>query len=287
MEFTTLKFDSFISSLKHAQPLASRIEQLTSGQNPDLFLTLIEEAKYTVSVISPYIKKDLRVLEVGAGCGLVSAFLIVQGFNVVALEPGAGGFDFSAHLFREVKSYFKIPDDIFQECDIEKLPKEIGPFDLIFSSNVLEHITDLENNIIRLDGRLAVNGKMIHICPNYLVPFEPHLGIPLVPFFPKWTSFFLSSRVLESSLWKSFNFITSSLILRVASKESARVRFLPDVMWSYIQRIFQDPGFAGRHRVLARVFLVLKKCGILALFRLIPPRFATPMVFEWKAGASK
>ena len=37
-------------------------------------------------------------------------------------------------------------------------------------------------------------GAMIHMCPNYFVPYEPHFGIPLIPFAPRATQRFFRAR---------------------------------------------------------------------------------------------
>ena len=50
-----------------------------------------------------------------------------------------------------------------------------------------------------LDALLSPGGMMIHHCPNYTVPFEPHFGIPLVPGAPERTAALLPDRIRSTA----------------------------------------------------------------------------------------
>ena len=74
---------------------------------------------------------------------------------------------------------------------------------------------------------LAPAGSMVHTCPNYHVPYEPHFGIPLVPGVPSATRFVLPGRIASSGLWRSLNFVTSTGLRRTARRAGLTVEFEP------------------------------------------------------------
>ena len=67
-------------------------------------------------------------------------------------------------------------------------PRKAGQFEFIFSVNVIEHCQPLEPNLEGMAGVLSPGGRMLHTCPNYRVPYEPHLRTPLIPAAPGLTA---------------------------------------------------------------------------------------------------
>jgi 2-polyprenyl-3-methyl-5-hydroxy-6-metoxy-1,4-benzoquinol methylase len=134
------------------------------------------------ATIERHLTTDARILEVGAGLGLLSLYLSIRGYDVVALEPVGRGYGFF-HVVREAiarESPWPLPRGL--EIGAEQLRASgAGPFDLIFSIHVLEHVQDLPAVVDGMLSVLAVDGRMVHLCPNYTVPYEPHFGFPLLP----------------------------------------------------------------------------------------------------------
>ena len=128
---------------------------------------------------------------------------------------------------------------------------------------------------------------MLHVCPNYWFPYEPHLGIPLVPMAPTATARLFPSVVAQNrSVWDSLNFITAGRVKALIRQHGLEGRLLPGQMTAQIDRLTKDPVFAARHlggstgRALSVVLRALKAVGLLRLVRHIPPTLLTPMAIS-------
>ncbi len=160
-----------------------------------------------------------------------------------------------------------------------------GRFDLIYSVNVMEHIPALEDAMTGMASVLATDGMMVHTCPNYTVPYEPHFGIPLLPFAPRMTQNLLP-RLRESELWQSLNFITAGRVRRQARHLSLVTHFRAGLLYETFRRLDSDPEFLRRQSnpfVLA-AFRILRATRALKLLRFLPAGLATPMVFELRSS---
>lgn len=229
---------------------------------------------------------DKRVLEVGAGIGLLSISLTNSGYAITALEPGANGFDANARLGAAVRTWLEADDLPVLDIEVGQLDRHVhGQFDVIVSMNVLEHIPDLEGAMFAMARVLAPGGMMIHLCPNYAIPFEPHFGIPLIPWAPRLTAN-LFPRVRDNPVWASLNFVTHRQIRCYALKAGLAVTFRPGMMYDAFARLDRDEAFSARHKgAVAYIHRILKRTGLLALLRCLPPALATPMAFECRFRA--
>lgn len=250
----------------------------------ELLNTYLNEAKSNIHLITPYLRKDIRILEVGSGIGILTAFLKSEGYNILGIEPGAqGGFSFMTAMhnavLRQVAPLLK-PEIL--TIGASELDENVhGTFDLIFSIHVMEHIFPLDSAVEAMAGVLSDGGIMRHLCPNYNFPFEPHLGIPLVPFFPKATRYILPKKIkANQSIWDGVNFVTSSRIKNLASKNGLKSEFERGVMARFFMRLRDDVTFANRHQGLigrlGKMRFIGKLIGV--IFKLIPPALATPMI---------
>lgn len=94
-----------------------------------------------------------RVLEIGAGDGSQAAWLAARGFRVAAVDvPPAPFANRSAH---PVVAY-----------DGRCLPFRRESFDVVFSSNTLEHVADLPGLLAEVGRVLAGGGECLHVLPT-------------------------------------------------------------------------------------------------------------------------
>ncbi len=228
-----------------------------------------------------------RILEVGAGMGVLSCYLARRGLEVVSLEPGGPGFEHNPRLAALLRAHLGLEHDHL-ELPLEALdPARHGRFDLILSSNVLEHLDDLAGGLATLAAVLAPGGTMLHVCPNYRVPFEPHYGLPLLPLVPAWTGRLLPRRIREDGTWRSLNFVTAGRLRRLARRLDAEVRFLPGAVRRAFGRLAGEPWFRRRHPRLAALAPWLAASGVAALLARLPPAWASPMALEWRPRAGR
>jgi len=225
-----------------------------------------------------------RVLEIGAGLGLLAVWLKRQGVSIVLLEPGEGGFDENRRLLDALLAWLNAADATVLSIGAEGLNTDAhGQFDVIFSVNVLEHIPELERALTGMLRVLAPGGVMRHTCANYAVPFEPHYGIPLIPLVPRLTGALVPS-LARQPLWQSFNFVSYRRIVRFCRAEGLAYRFEKGLFADAFARLDRDPAFQARHgRAVRAAGRLLRASGGLSLLARVPPRWATPMAFTcWR-----
>jgi SAM-dependent methyltransferase len=139
--------------------------------------------------------RGAKLLEVGAGVGLnLIVWTQHYGADVTGVEPDAFGFESSFKLARTLMEANGLDPGRIVNATGEKLPFGDATFDIVFSSNVLEHT---ERPIDVLDEALRVlrpGGTLQFVFPNFHSYYDGHYGIfhPPIPwpgFFPwyvKW-----------------------------------------------------------------------------------------------------
>lgn len=260
-----------------------------SGEEAEAFLKLYaNEMRTALDLIGEKIEPGLKMLEIGAGLCLFSLFLRKQGYDITALEPSAGGFGKFEMAKRIIlDAYADLNLRVF-EFPAHNLSTCNDKFDLIFSNNVLEHIPNFEETWLGMCAALKPKGMMVHNCPNYFFPYEPHLGIPVFKSFP-WLSevCFRRSVAHYRHIWGSLNFITYFDIRRLAKASGIEVSFKSGLLFEALNRIERDPFFRERHSgsFIIVAHTLLCKIGLLGLLRYIPPALSTPMIFQCSKGS--
>jgi SAM-dependent methyltransferase len=272
--------DAFAEAVtgRAGEPSAARIANIASEARLGLKLL----ARPPAGPLRP----GQRVLEVGAGCGLLSSILREQGINVTALEPFIAGFTFF-NAIRDELAYQAIdhlvPLDQRMAQDLD--PAKDGLFDVIFSINVIEHCKPLDEALAGMYRVLAPGGVMIHTCPNYRVPYEPHYQMPLIPIRPQATARFRRG-LRDEPLWQSLNFVTARDLRTFARRHGLTVRFMPGVLGDLLARLDTDQAFANRQGWAGRVAHALGRVGVLGAVNRLPPTWLTPMVTVFEKPAA-
>lgn len=238
---------------------------------------LASEARYALGLLRHprlALSEDDRVLEVGAGIGLTATILQHAGLRLTAIEPIGESFGVFEHIRAELVE--RLPEVApLVRCGAEDLDLTVhGEFDVIFSINVLEHCRPMLPALRGITSVLAPGGRMLHLCPNYRVPYEPHLGRPLVPFAPQLTPK-LWPAMAEHEVWPSLNFITAGDLQRLARQANLQLELVPGVMDELVARLGADEAFGRRQGWVGRIAKVVAKTG---LFRMIPASWQSPMI---------
>ena len=245
----------------------------------------LAEAEQTLRVLAGLVPAEgSRIIEIGAGLGLTSSYLAGCGFDVTALEPGGIGFEHYPTVAAEIALLLGAEYRALS-ISAEDLRREThGAFALIYSNNVIEHVGSPVDVFRSLCSVLDEGGMMVHSCPNYFIPYEPHFGLPLVPGRPKWTARILPASVRASGLWASLNFIRARDVSAIAAELALSVRFRPAALATSLERLETDTEFRGRHRVLFSIEKGMSRIGLVRLLQKLPPRWSTPMEFiMWRA----
>jgi len=250
--------------------------------------TFRNEARATLAVVEPHLRTEGRMLEVGAGLCLFSLFLRREGYDVTALEPAMGGyslFDTLRSLIIELHPDVMLP---MLTCPAGELNStQHGSFDLVFSNNVIEHIPDWQAALISMMGVLSEGAYMLHACPNYSLPYEPHYGVPVLRRLPALSKRFFLSKNADGEIWDSLNFISHRQVRRFAAQHDFSVAFIKGLIYQALARVQSDPLFRQRHKgFVTSMADLLASTGLLKLLRYLPPAMSTPMVFSMRREAN-
>lgn len=104
--------------------------------------------------VLPYLPSRGRILEIGAGTGRQALALSERGFEISAIDIPS-----SSYLEHRV---FPV-----QDYDGTTIPFEDGSFDVVYSSNTLEHVRDLPRMHAEIARVLKPGGKSIHLMPSH------------------------------------------------------------------------------------------------------------------------
>jgi hypothetical protein len=116
----------------------------------------IFELEYVLRKLN--LEKEKKILDFGAGDGfLVDKFQELGYSDTLGLEIFDSNYSFSKKI-------------ITYDGNLSSFPLE-QHFDVIFSSNVLEHVQNIEEYLIYFNEKLISNGFQIHIVPTHYWKF--------------------------------------------------------------------------------------------------------------------
>lgn len=248
----------------------------------------VGEAHFGASVLASDLAlagPGARLLEVGAGAGLLSAGPQAAGFRVSALEPLGDGFSHMARLRSLVLAHATATDARPETLDT---PAEVlaivDTFDLAFSINVMEHVADPAAVLRQVIASLRPGGRYRFVCPNYTFPFEPHFNIPTLGSKARtWRVF--QRRILTSPVvvdpagtWHSLNWITVASVRRACAALGVRPAFDRGLTRTFLRRALDDPSFQRRHGAVVRgVAGAIAALGLDRAALLLPPSLQPAM----------
>ena len=132
-----------------------------------------------------------RGLEIGAGVGYLTRRLLDAGWDMTSLEPGQGYEPFwSIYGVKVIQEFFPSP-------------RALGPYQLVCSYGVLEHVPDPLSFLIAIKDHLAPGGKAVISVPD--CTDEIRAGDPSILFHEHFNYFDAGSleRLIEFSGMKA------------------------------------------------------------------------------------
>ena len=116
-------------------------------------MTSLEDLRgQELGAIKTYFSHGIRALEIGGGNGFQASLLIALDVDMKSID-----------VARAEGVYNFFPVEIY---DGHTIPFPDATFDVVFSSNVLEHIKDVNGMMIEIRRVLKVDGVAIHILPT-------------------------------------------------------------------------------------------------------------------------
>lgn len=159
------------------------------------FLTLdraVEQIELLNSEINKHENINLKgkkLLEIGAGVG---TFLITArtkyGIDAYGVEPSEDEFSPFNQISNALLEEYNLSKDIVIRSMAEDLPFSNNTFDLIYSTNVLEHVKSPKKVLLESIRVLKPGGYLQFVIPNYFSFWEGHYGV----FWPCITNKFLA-----------------------------------------------------------------------------------------------
>jgi len=277
-------FEPYVKKIKADNDIINSIfdtsnEKLIKIDKSTFFNVMLDGSIQTISLLQNIDFKDKQFLEVGGGIGLTYAYLKSLKVDIISIEPSSSGFGSSYHAGLKILKMIGVDDSGWLPKSTSDLPEMDNKFDIIFSNFVLEHIPELKKAFEDMKSSLRIEGKMIHCCPNYTIPFEPHYKIILAPFFPRLTEHFLRW-LKKDPFWEELHFTTVGEIKKICSSCGLKVNFEKGMLYWTFSRLLESPEYRDHKRMVYIFGRIMKAIGVLSLFKLIPPSLATPITFE-------
>ncbi|WP_172838869.1 class I SAM-dependent methyltransferase [Solemya velesiana gill symbiont] len=130
--------------------------------------------EFELSVIIKLLPEKGRLLEIGSGTGWQASALTEKGFDVSAMDINTSNY-YEERVF-PVEDY-----------DGHNLPFENAEFDIVYTSNLLEHVPHVRSFQDEIHRVLKPNGLVIHVLPSSswrfwtnITHFIKYLNVPCV-----------------------------------------------------------------------------------------------------------
>ncbi|MDL5158996.1 class I SAM-dependent methyltransferase [Actinomycetospora termitidis] len=192
------------------------------------------------------LRPGARILDLGCGEGATVSALRDAGYDAVGAETV---------LRDSVAARDRFDEGLVRQIDLTpyRLPFEDGEFDLILSSEVLEHVMDYED-LVRESHRVQKPGGMsMHIFPGRWMPVEGHLFVPLAtvhrsyPWLLLWARLGVRNQYQRGEHYRDVarfnytwlreqtNYPTTATVRRLFERRFATVEFREDLFLTHTE----------------------------------------------------
>jgi SAM-dependent methyltransferase len=157
-----------------------------------------------------------RILEMGSGFGLSVALARLEfSSEAYGLEPASDEYEGRDRISNEIFSSLNLDRSVIKHGTGEAIPFDDNSFDVVYSNNVLEHVSDPEKCIAECIRVTKPGGYICIVVPNYGSWWEGHYGMLFLPHCPKWLfKIIVRLRGRDPSFVDSLQFITYGKMAR-------------------------------------------------------------------------
>jgi SAM-dependent methyltransferase len=168
------------------------------------------------------------LLEVGSGIGLTVTMARLEfGAEAFGIEPSGDEYAGSLEIARTLVKGYGLSPDILLPGVGEQIPFPDDHFDVVFSSNVLEHVQNPEAVINESIRVLKPGGIMQFVVPNYGSWWEGHYGILWLPNLPRaLAKVYVRACGRQPKYIDTLQLINYSDLQRILAKQSPRIEVL-------------------------------------------------------------
>ncbi len=224
-------FDRYYKrNYKSAYELSRRLSASISANDFEI-KSDVAHHRHSVETIIRYLGKEDRILDIGCGTGHLLSLVKAKGFERVS------GLDPSAVACQTAQQRYGI--DVAQGSLFDEL--DLGRFDFIILSHVLEHIADLRNFISQLHKLLSNEGRVYIEVPDahqFMLSVDPQAKLGweysrdlFSQFTPEHVNFFstISLQNLMTRLGFEMLFLESQIsIMGIVASVWKPKRIVPD-----------------------------------------------------------
>ncbi|MDJ0555881.1 MAG: bifunctional 2-polyprenyl-6-hydroxyphenol methylase/3-demethylubiquinol 3-O-methyltransferase UbiG [Microcoleaceae cyanobacterium MO_207.B10] len=113
--------------------------------------------KFVIDLFKQYqISNSHQIIEIGCGGGIFCEYIARQGYNILGVDISSGSISVAQE--HALKNNLTVN---YQTASVYELPFADESFDVVMSSDFLEHIEDLERAIYEMSRILKQNGLFI------------------------------------------------------------------------------------------------------------------------------
>lgn len=233
-------------------------------------------AQETVARVKKQIEplEPRTILEVGASTGLNCYALakLFDGSQVWGVEPETQAVE----VARSMKVTEGLSPNIIEGVG-ENIPLPNESVDLILCHTVIEHVRDVPKVISEMN-RVLTPGGVIHLeAPNYIWPFEPHLGVWCIPLLGKRFVKFcatIQGRGRLTNFLNHLQFVHPIYLEKLFNKHSLQFK---NRSIDKIESVFLEAADIKQYKKLAKLLITLRTIGLdrlvvklLRTFRIYP-----------------
>ncbi|MCB8820197.1 class I SAM-dependent methyltransferase [Microvirga rosea] len=220
-----------------------------------------------------------RILEVGSGCGaLVTRARMAYGLDIYGIEPSVNEFTATLDVGKRLLSHFDLPADALRDAFGENIPFPDEQFDMVYSSNVLEHVQSPQDVISEALRVLKPGGILLFVVPNYGSWWEGHYGILWVPHLPAWLAkIYVRMLGRDPHYIDTLNLLSKGRIEKLLQPFASKVEVL-DWGFSVFEERLRGLGFSG----WAALANARKIAELVHKLRLVEPAIALSRMCHWE-----